>query len=537
MIERARVSGPLSKNTLQSLRSTRENLKRAFDGLEALEVARARSKEADYFLQQIVLAVCDLLSVGNIEQAVDTVPDNDPFFAKERKLYLIDTVHKLSQYVRFGPLLLAFARKYPMFRHLMVRTVSIRPKQPLLRLNQHRVSQAGFLYQCVHRISHTENDAANIRNQLGGDLKAAASRVLRKAKNQGRIHAEIQLVIFFEREPQAVSPPRVICASKNACYLCNLFLATHGRFHTPRTHGKLYYQWLLPDLSASCLPEQSRTRMEEVYRQFQRRVEEQIRLSLVGCRVFHRFPNESRIFSVRSLSATEASAVSSSTILDPSGNGNALTNKARRDSAFAAVSSPPRDDGSDDGDKAHETEAPGPSAPAEEGVLSVRESDDLSTNQTNGDVEPQVLDASIPRSLSPSTGGSILPAASAGEVIDLAPGEETCISLLPDCVPIRFHTSRIHTEVNYHVASSICSTQSLLPPGALRLTVTWLDANEMKEETCLPQVIDLRSDWGCDEVSKLALKSDGLFLKNGREMINLRPSTGESAHSSGINEA
>ncbi|KAI1932524.1 hypothetical protein LOZ66_006845 [Ophidiomyces ophidiicola] len=62
----------------------------------------------------------------------------------------------------------------------------------------------------------------------------------------GRVHAEIQLLFFYEIYPENPRP-RVICSSKSACYLCNLYFKVHGVFHVPRTHGRIYEKWILPD--------------------------------------------------------------------------------------------------------------------------------------------------------------------------------------------------------------------------------------------------------------------------------------------------
>ena len=61
-----------------------------------------------------------------------------------------------------------------------------------------------------------------------------------------KVHAEIQLLFFYELNPGRLRP-RLTCSSKSACYLCNLFFKLHGRFYVPRTHGRLYCQWTLPD--------------------------------------------------------------------------------------------------------------------------------------------------------------------------------------------------------------------------------------------------------------------------------------------------
>ncbi|RDW88023.1 hypothetical protein BP6252_00055 [Coleophoma cylindrospora] len=78
-------------------------------------------------------------------------------------------------------------------------------------------------------------------------IQAKSGRIPKPVSSQiaGRIHAEIQLLFFYEQHPE-LQMPRYICASKSACYLCNLFFTLHGSAHVPRTHGKLYPQWVLP---------------------------------------------------------------------------------------------------------------------------------------------------------------------------------------------------------------------------------------------------------------------------------------------------
>ncbi|KAM4066307.1 deaminase domain-containing protein [Hirsutella rhossiliensis] len=66
-----------------------------------------------------------------------------------------------------------------------------------------------------------------------------------KTMSEAKIHAEIQVIFYIETiGPQPL--PRVICSSKDACFLCNAFIAMHGKFHTPRHHGRLYPGWRLP---------------------------------------------------------------------------------------------------------------------------------------------------------------------------------------------------------------------------------------------------------------------------------------------------
>jgi hypothetical protein len=59
------------------------------------------------------------------------------------------------------------------------------------------------------------------------------------------IHAEIQLLFYYDMHPE-IRRLRVICSSKSACFLCDLFIKVHGKFYAARTHGVLYDKWMLP---------------------------------------------------------------------------------------------------------------------------------------------------------------------------------------------------------------------------------------------------------------------------------------------------
>lgn len=65
-----------------------------------------------------------------------------------------------------------------------------------------------------------------------------------------RVHAEIQILIFYDLQSPHISlKPRVIGASKGACYLCNRFIYHHGSFFISKAHGRIYPKWNLPDLA------------------------------------------------------------------------------------------------------------------------------------------------------------------------------------------------------------------------------------------------------------------------------------------------
>ncbi|KAI9680528.1 MAG: hypothetical protein M1817_003968 [Caeruleum heppii] len=73
------------------------------------------------------------------------------------------------------------------------------------------------------------------------------SKIRSKSRALAIVHAEIQLLVYYELNPLRIQP-RVIGVSKAACFLCDLCIQIHARFYIRNTHGKLYKGWTLPDL-------------------------------------------------------------------------------------------------------------------------------------------------------------------------------------------------------------------------------------------------------------------------------------------------
>ena len=60
-------------------------------------------------------------------------------------------------------------------------------------------------------------------------------------------HAELQIVNFYDHNPEQMPRFQFIGVSKKSCYLCSVFLAAHpGGFCVSSCHQKLYPSWILP---------------------------------------------------------------------------------------------------------------------------------------------------------------------------------------------------------------------------------------------------------------------------------------------------
>ncbi|KAI9830646.1 MAG: hypothetical protein M1819_005456 [Sarea resinae] len=89
-----------------------------------------------------------------------------------------------------------------------------------------------------------------------------------------RVHAEIQLVLHHDSLPKHLRP-RAIGTSKKACYLCDLFITTHGGAIVSKTHGKLYPQWTLPNIGT--WPAESVDRVRETLMKMRETLQAEIR--------------------------------------------------------------------------------------------------------------------------------------------------------------------------------------------------------------------------------------------------------------------
>jgi hypothetical protein len=133
------------------------------------------------------------------------------------------------------------------------------------------------------------------------------------APKDHKIHAEIQLLFYYEINPGRPKP-RIISSSKSACYLCNLFLHTHGVFQTPRTHGRLRSAWILPDWLQ--LPVPRRKELALIVTRFKTALDSASK----SRNMRHPYPYESVLLVPghwSSATASSASAASTSTIRPP----------------------------------------------------------------------------------------------------------------------------------------------------------------------------------------------------------------------------
>ncbi len=204
------------------------------NSLETLEAAEVRSHQGVVLLAQILKAVNRLCSSTYLWDIYPTC--------------LSSHVKKLGHYVSVSLYLLEQAR----FKHILsTLTVEIVRFQPLRSGDD--VPSLGDLQSLF---TFTDSRAVTLQvlkclnpsraqTAHNDQSKVVLGRVGEIMRNKSPVHAEIQLLIYYELNSSPL-PPRIIHSTKKPCFLCSLFFSLHGKFRIPATHGRLYEKWTLP---------------------------------------------------------------------------------------------------------------------------------------------------------------------------------------------------------------------------------------------------------------------------------------------------
>lgn len=221
-------------------------------------------------LVELVEGVYHLWRVGELQDLLSTIPNRmiDPTSRKN----LLNIINKVSRYREAAKFLYRTAKKIPLVRRMKIVLVGL-PQSVFQKIPANQCTPT--LPSTVSRISALHGQQGNISQvcQLLNVSEVEANdrfaQQTRKTLKDAKIHAEIQLLFYCELEASKL-PPRVVCSTKDACFLCNAFIRMFGKIHTPRCHGRLYPGWRLP----------FSPRLKEMEQRFNRELANYIRNSL-----------------------------------------------------------------------------------------------------------------------------------------------------------------------------------------------------------------------------------------------------------------
>ncbi|KAK3383319.1 hypothetical protein B0T24DRAFT_44326 [Lasiosphaeria ovina] len=168
------------------------------------------------------------------------------------KMSFLSRLERLANYRESSLYLFKTARKLGLFQHTEVIAVSLHAQY--FGSDLEFPSERNFSSSISRCLTSTgaKFTAESVFERLQSNEATSDSSfvaTLNKTMEKPKIHAEVQIAAYYELHPVA-NRPRVICSSKDACYLCNLFIKHQGVFHIPKSHGKLYPMWCLPVISS-----------------------------------------------------------------------------------------------------------------------------------------------------------------------------------------------------------------------------------------------------------------------------------------------
>lgn len=203
-------------------------------------------------LEELVDSIRHLRQVRDFYVFINSIPDRD--MESNSKARLINTISKVARYREAARLLYRTAKKIPLVRNMRLVIIQLPQKVFDKDLGSGYTSNLRDAIPLIGKLKK-KNYLEQVCHLLNTTKEQANKRFIeqtRRTLQEARIHAEIQLLYYceFYMSPNA-HMPRVVCSSKDACWLCNEFILMYEKIHTPRCHGKLYPGWRLP---TSCGP-------------------------------------------------------------------------------------------------------------------------------------------------------------------------------------------------------------------------------------------------------------------------------------------
>lgn len=295
-----------------------KDLQVLYSQLEAMEEKQAGSDDChSSILRDIVKVSHSLSSQHDLSKLLNSIP-NSGTFGPGAKASLPEIVGKLGRYYSSCTFLIEASRKLSIFKSIQV--ACIESPAPVCLPSSIRASNTSLL-ETLGRIIGTEAEAlrhlssrsSNMTHSINQSSAEANFLTFWGATRQSfKVHAEIQLLFFYELHTENPKP-RVICSSKSACFLCNLFIKLHGKYYVARTHGVLYEKWSLPDFQAVGLQVPEATAMIAIIKQFNTSIEDRIKSALAMPRLLRFHPNES-VFTEPPIWSPSAVSLATSTI-------------------------------------------------------------------------------------------------------------------------------------------------------------------------------------------------------------------------------
>ncbi|KAL5398905.1 hypothetical protein PMIN03_012733 [Paraphaeosphaeria minitans] len=111
------------------------------------------------------------------------------------------------------------------------------------------INKIANYWRVCHSLAHLSRSYRTLFSKMTLESIEPFAPSVRPGSHKRRyVHAEIQLLVYYERTGP-LHWPRVLGASKEACFLCDSSIKAHGYFFVSKAHRQIYSQWTIPDLA------------------------------------------------------------------------------------------------------------------------------------------------------------------------------------------------------------------------------------------------------------------------------------------------
>ncbi|KAI1457308.1 hypothetical protein F4805DRAFT_181501 [Annulohypoxylon moriforme] len=253
-------------------------------------------------LEDLVKGIQCLRQVDRFEALIEEIPNN--IMHPSLRDSLINMISKVARYREAARFLYRMGKKIPLTRKMKAVIVQWPQATFVKPTNSQHSPSLNTTVSLIEGLKDHEKDLEHICRMLNTDVKGESRRLTQekaserfaeqtcKTLREAKIHAEIQLLYYCELHIPHNRMPRVVCSSKDACWLCNEFILLYEKIHTPKSHGKLYPGWRLPVIKNGDLTERYNVRLQDTLKSSLRT------LFTRGKRTVYPDPNESTLLTL-----------------------------------------------------------------------------------------------------------------------------------------------------------------------------------------------------------------------------------------------
>ena len=285
-----KASGSLLKRELKDMRTLAAELENLYLQFEAIVPHVANSTAIRAIGVKMLTKAHQLNSLPSLKLVLSGLPNISLIE------HLETAIEKLASYYSATYCLVSAARtrEYQIFDHVVVETCHI--PGPATTMTSEAASPEALLQDIFSTNETHKQRLTEFLQTHANDVEERGQKYKSRfwpENNVWKVHAEVQLLFFYELHPER-RKPRVLASSKDACYLCNLFIKLHGQFYTPATHGVVYDKWILPDSNIG-LSSARKKHVNSVVKEFHDTLREKIKSTILsGNTKLYLQPNESR---------------------------------------------------------------------------------------------------------------------------------------------------------------------------------------------------------------------------------------------------